>query len=278
MVVDETLPEPEPGFSLAISISDSPDLARLGLTDTHVHMALGEVARAVLNARGRLTYGGHLGADGFTAFLIHECEKYGTITRPFTGSIPWVVHRRTSTEDLIRLRRKINVFGRYEFLDPDGHQIDDATENRGSAPEEVASEIAVQSLTAMRVRVTDHTDGRLVIGGKRDGFLGRMPGVVEETILSIRAGKPVYVAGGFGGAAADVVAVLGLDPAGWIGLPGRASDDDIRELAAAVAETAFDVTRNGLTIEQNRQLAVSYRASEIASLVVRGLINLRGGT
>ncbi|MET0460959.1 MAG: hypothetical protein ABW195_17035, partial [Ilumatobacteraceae bacterium] len=124
-MVDETLSMPDAGFNLAISISGSPDLARLGLTSAHVHMALGEVARAVLNARGRLIYGGHLDPDGYTAFLIHECERYGTRTRPFTGAIPWVVHRRESTATLLRLRREMNVFGRYEFLDPDGHVLPD---------------------------------------------------------------------------------------------------------------------------------------------------------
>jgi hypothetical protein len=275
-VVEETLAEPDPGFNLAVSISNSPDLARLGLTDTHVDMALGEVARAVLNARGRLTYGGHLEAEGYTAFLIHECEKYGANTRPFTGSIPWVVHRRESTETLVRLRREINVFGRYEFLNPDGEVLSDPTADRGADPEDVDSETTIRSLTAIRVRVTAQTDGRLVMGGKRDGYLGRMPGVVEETILAVRARKPLFVAGGFGGAAADIALVLGLDPDGWLGLPDRSGDDGLRELADAAAEIGFDPRSNGLSAEQNRQLAVSYRASEIASLVVVGLINRRG--
>lgn len=276
-VAEETLAKPEPGFSLAISISNSPDLARLGLTETHVEMALGEVARAVLHARGRLTYGGHLEPASYTSFLIHECEKYGANSRPFTGSIPWAVHRQESTETLVRLRREINVFGRYEFLDPDGQVLADPTADRGTDPEEVDPETTIRSLTAMRVRVTEQTDGRLVMGGKRDGYLGRMPGVIEEAILAIRAGKPVFVAGGFGGASADIASVLGQDPDGWLGLPNRSGDAGLRELADAAAEMAFDSTSNGLSVEQNRKLAVSYRASEIASLVVVGLINRQGG-
>jgi hypothetical protein len=41
---------------VGISISDSSDLARLGLTDTHLRLALGEVARAVLVGGGKLAY------------------------------------------------------------------------------------------------------------------------------------------------------------------------------------------------------------------------------
>jgi len=40
--------------------------------------------------------------------------------------------------------------------------------------------------------------------------IGRMPGVAEEVILTLAMRKPVYIAGGFGGAAADVGRLLGF--------------------------------------------------------------------
>ncbi len=271
-MADQGLPEPEPGFKLAISISDSPDLARLGLTSTHLEMALGEVARAVLIASGRIVYGGHLDQAGYTAFLIHECEKFGSRNRPFTGAVPWPVHRQVPLAEIDRLRSTINLFGQYEFLDADGNVLDDPAQGRGPDPVDVDAETTVRGLTAMRQRVTDQADGRLVLGGKREGYQGRVPGVLEEAVLSIRAGKPIYVAGGFGGVAGDTAVVLGLDPDGWLKLPER-PDDDFIELEALAS--SWDATTNGLSVEQNRQLAVSYRASEIASLVIVGLTNLR---
>jgi hypothetical protein len=105
-----------------------------------------------------------------------------------------------------------------------------------------------------------------------------MPGVIEEVILSMRARKPIFVAGGFGGAAGDMAVALGLDPDEWLGLPNRNTDQALSELTTTAAETGWDPTANGLTLEQNRQLAVSYRASEIASLVIVGLTNLRDST
>jgi hypothetical protein len=65
----QALAETAPGFTLGVSVSHSPDLALLGLTETHLRMALGEVAQATLIAKGRLSYGGHLRDDGYTAFL-----------------------------------------------------------------------------------------------------------------------------------------------------------------------------------------------------------------
>jgi hypothetical protein len=256
-------------------VSNSPDLARLGLTETHLRMALGEIARAILVADGGLSYGGHLRADGYTAFLVHECEKYRSRNRPFTGCLPWSVHRALSAPELNQHRSSIGLLGRYVFLDPEGTPLDDPTEGRGSDGERVDAATTADSLTAARRYMAEITDGRIVLGGQRSAFQGRMPGVVEEIILSMRAGQPTYVAGGFGGAAGDIAHTLGLDPDGWLGIPDRSSDPDLSELASTADETSWDPTNNGLTLKQNRQLAVSYRASEIASLLIVGLTNLR---
>jgi hypothetical protein len=264
-----------PGFTLGVSVSDSPDLARLGLTETHLRMALGEIAQATLIANGRLTYGGHLRDDGYTAFLVHECEKYNSRDRPFTGRIPWSVHRRLTVEDINRHRQAIGLFGAYVFLDPDGQPIEDPTADRDSAEMEVGSREAADSLTAARRHLTATCDARLIVGGQRAGFQGRMPGVVEETILAIRAGQPVFVAGGFGGAAADVAQVLKFDPDNWLGLADESARPDLQELADSLNESGWSAEANGLTLKQNRQLAISYRASEVASLVIYGLTNLR---
>lgn len=271
----QTLPEPSPGFTLGVSISDSPDLARLGLTETHLRMALGEVAHATLIAKGRLSYGGHLRDDGYTAFLVNECERYGSRDRPFTGHIPWSVHRRLTVDDINRHRKAIGLYGSYVFLGPDGQPIEDPTADRDREAMQVGDREAADSLSAARHHLTATCDARLVVGGQRTGYQGHMPGVVEETILAVRARQPVFVAGGFGGAAGDVVRVLGFDPDNWLGLPDEAARPDLRELADALRETGWFPEANGLRREQNQQLAISYRASEIASLVIHGLTNLR---
>ena len=71
------------GKRLGISASDSPDLARLGLVDTHFRMTLGELTRTVVIAGGYLYYGGHLRAHGITNFLIDELQRYGPFQENF---------------------------------------------------------------------------------------------------------------------------------------------------------------------------------------------------
>jgi hypothetical protein len=264
-----------PGFTLGVSVSNSPDLARLGLTETHLRMALGEIAQATLIAKGRLSYGGHLRDDGYTAFLVHECEKYGSFDRPFTGHIPWSVHRRLTVEEINRHRKAVGLYGAYVFLDPDGQPIEDPTADRDPAAMPVGDRETAGSLTAARRHFTATCDARLVVGGQRTGYQGHMPGVVEETILAVRAGQPVFVAGGFGGAAADIARIFDFDPDNWLDLPDEAARPDLRELADTLNESGWSAEGNGLTLEQNRQLAISYRASEVASLVIHGITNLR---
>lgn len=269
----QALDRPRSGFDLGISVSVSPDLDRLGLTESHLRIALGDVARAVLIAGGRIVYGGHLDPDGYTAFLVHECERNGARDRPFTGCVAWPVHARLRPDELRALRHGIGLLGSYVYLDIEGAVIADR-ESMGAVDEEPDRETTIRALSGLRHHMTEHTDARVVLGGKRTGYEGRMPGVVEETILSLRAGRPVFVAGGFGGASGDIAVALGLDPEGWLALADRRSDPDIVELVQVAEGTGWTPTDNGLTVEQNYRLAISYRASEIASLVVVGLTNL----
>jgi SLOG-like protein len=41
--------------------------------------------------------------------------------------------------------------------------------------------------------------------GRRKGLQGNLPGVVEEALISLDAGQPIYLAGGFGGVTMDIL-------------------------------------------------------------------------
>ena len=62
---------------VGVSVSESADLRRLGLVERHLRLALGEVGRVVIRGGYSLVYGGHLDADGYTAFLQSEMDRYG---------------------------------------------------------------------------------------------------------------------------------------------------------------------------------------------------------
>lgn len=268
------------GKSLGISVSDSPDLERLGLLDTHLRVTLGELARTVVLAGGSLFYGGDLRPEGITRFLVEELHRYGRRDRPLKVCLSWTVHRSMSAQEIAAQREFLGLFGEIYFLSPDGRRLDGPTnepQKKSSTQEERAT-----ALTALRAFMTENTNARIVVGGKREAFQGAMPGIIEEVLFSIERRQPLYLAGGFGGATVDVIRTLHPAHAEW--LPSRADAVDydglqegLHRLSSAVAACNWDGHENGLSEAENRLLAASYRPSEVAALVGRGMGNLLVG-
>lgn len=262
---------------IAISASESPDLVRLGLVETHFRLALAEIARSVLVSGGKLAYGGHLDPLGYTVMLVKELHRYSSRDKPLRIYLAWQEHLKLSREQYELQKDQLGLFGEIVCLDPDGNEIDWG-KNRGDEPIVVGDpKLRQQSLTAMRVRMARTENGRILIGGRRAGFQGAMPGVLEEASLSLASGQPLYVAGGFGGACADIAHALGLDGGSWLPTNPDAPPPDIRltaglrQLTQLATKTGWKATNNGLSDDENSHLAATYRPSEIAALVSLGL-------
>jgi hypothetical protein len=268
------------GLRLGISVSDSPDLGRLGLLEAHLRLALGEVTRAALVGGCDLAYGGNLDPAGYTTFLMSELQRYGRRDRPLLVCLAWPEHRGLPLSTLTVTRRQLGLYGRIVCLDESGNEVEPAA-GREEAPQEPGGDVAA-ALTNLRRFMTGVTDARVLIGGRRSGFAGSMPGVLEEARFTIEAQKPVYLAGGFGGMTSDIVDTLRILPEAWIPSAADRSEMDpgtwrsLDELAAVAQAAGWTSKANGLTPEENRRLAVTHRASEIASLVILGLGRYRG--
>lgn len=264
------------GVRLGISVSESPDLSRLGLVETHLRLALAEIARCVLVAGGHLAYGGHLEPNGYTAFLVHELERYSRRDRPLLVCLAWTEHRKLTLTRLGAERQKLGLLGQLVCLDADGVEINPAAGREGPPqPEKDAAEIQ-QSLSGMRRFMTRATDGRVLVGGKRQNFQGIIPGILEEAILAAEQEQPLYLAGGFGGVTWDIAHSLGIGrPELFPVLPGAEVDRRVtaglERLAETLTATKGRSLDNGLSPDEMQRLAVSHRPSEIAALVSLGL-------
>ena len=262
---------------LGISVSGSPDLGRLGLFEEHFRLALGEIARCVLVSGGGLAYGGHLDSEGYTAFLIQELQRYHRRDWPLRVFLAWQEHRRLSVGELKKQRDLLGLYGRIECLGVDGTEINPSENRREEAVPETDEDVRKSSLTAMRERMAENTDGRIFLGGRRAGFQGNMPGLVEEAVMALEKGQPVYLAGGFGGMTLDMVRALGADDGSILptGADEPARDDrlvrGLEKLADAQNRTGRKGLDNGLTESENGKLAATHRPSEIAALVSLGL-------
>ena len=61
--------------------------------------------------------------------------------------------------------------------------------------------LRARGLTHLRRLLVARCQARVALGGKLEGFDGRLPGIVEEAFLSLEARQPLYLAGLLGGAA-----------------------------------------------------------------------------
>jgi len=264
-------------IDVGISVSDSADLARLGLSSRHAELAIGEIARAVLIAGGRITYGGRIKPSGFTHVLMDEVRRYGTARLSLTVCLALPEHRKLSSEELDQIDRSLGTWGRLVILDSDGKPIAqhrDRPEDRGEIEDD---DLRRASYAALRRYMNENTHARVIVGGQLLGAHGRVPGVVEEALLAIAKQTPLYVAGGFGGAAAAVASVLEPRLVEWLpsDIPEGYSEPTVARhleaLRSAAVSADWNPEANGLTDNENALLASTHRPGEIASVVVLGM-------
>lgn len=272
------------GIRLGLSVSDSADLARLGLLPRHAELAVGEIARAVLIGGGSLVYGGRIKPSGFTKFLMHEVHRYGH-SQSLTLCLAAPEHRKLSRRELYEFDSNVGNKGSITYLDEDGKIIEDFPSSKAESPDPITdNRMKMISYSSLRSFLGSVTDARVIIGGQLEGYQGKMPGIIEEAIISIQAGKPLYVVAGFGGAAALVAQALKIDDLSWApdGFPTQPKDERIKtsinQLKSQISDDNWAVEDCGLNQIQLRQLSASHRPREIASLLIKGLSRLNDNT
>ena len=262
------------GTRIGISASNSDDLDRLGLLEGHFNLALGELARMTLLLGGRLQYCGHLRPDGITAFLMGELKRYSRGNSPLDVVLAWPVHRATSLAELRRADEDLGANGTLLCLDLLGRPADPAV-GRGEAAEQVPPRDVPAGLTEMRRFANARAPARLLVGGRRSGYSGSIPGILEEAILALEGSKALFLAGGFGGVTHDIVATIAPDAAAWFPSADAATDRGEREgleiVTSLAAARGWAALENGLDASENHRLAATHRPSEIAALVGLGL-------
>lgn len=226
---------------------------------------------------GQLAYGGHLDPEGYTSFLVQELHRYSRRDRPLHIFLAWQEHRRLSLGVLEEQKKSLGLYGDITCLDTNGNKIDPARGRLEDPVPETDDGVRKESLTSLRRYIAENTDGRIFIGGRREGFQGDLPGLVEEAILALETGQPVYLAGGFGGVTLDIVRALEVDDGTWFpeGPNAHAPDErlamGLRKLADIRNQPSWAGLENGLSDEENQRLVATHRPSEIAALISLGV-------
>ena len=253
--------------TIAISVSESPDLRLLGMSDRHLRRATEVMATYLLSFGYRLAYGGDLRKNGFTEQLFELVSRYDRSPqsdgRPgVTDYLPWSACASISYEGYRDIADRLGNTAEIRCLGQDGSVL-----TKAKFPKELPEkreEVAI-SLTAMRRTMLEETEARVILGGRVEGYQGTMPGIAEEALLSLEAGKPLFLLGGFGGCARDVAEALQLIPP--LHDPPRVFWDRYEAFSGFRPERLS----NGLDFDENRTLARTPYILEAVNLVLRGL-------
>lgn len=291
---------PLTGHKLGISMAVSEDLDRIGLAPKHLESVVAEVAQMMLIGGGSILYAGAPGTHvpDLTSAIMDTVASYTTSVKAyvrqsrtsaqeeplhqeqmFSLTVPHVVLRDTASIE--RLDRAANHFAPYasiSVLDKNGDRIDDLSSVH---PWEGTAEDTARALTSVREALPHFCSARLLIGGKTlrhsrentNGYIGEYPGIIEEALYTVQASQPLFVAGGFGGAAALLARELGL------GLDLPVPDAALTEMRQCTSyrnaikeiKAKFDQSRTGLSEDDLRLLATTQRASELGTLLAKGL-------
>jgi hypothetical protein len=215
-------------------------------------------------------YGGRLVPTGFTQILLDEVRGFAEDRDALTICLAPSEHLKMSNDELLGFIGELHTSAVIVCLDQEGHRVDPTQRGMASPVD------GPIGLTALRQHITEITDARVLVGGQLSGYQGAMPGVIEESLMTVQAGQPLYAAGGFGGAAAAVAKALGYDELTWAPPDYPAQIEDARGPLDKLAELAAGgLSPDGLEDAERAQLAATHRPGDIAALVVSGLSRLR---
>ncbi len=273
---------------VALSVSESADSKSLGPGETHLDDAFTRIAHHLLVNGATLAHGGDLRPGGFSNQLFESAQTRDLAGKParkrIRNYLAWPTYLGLTKAQRALLRSVAELI---ELPPPKGLVKDP---DAFIAPDTVANAyLWARSLTAMRERMAQDLDARILLGGRIEGYSGRYPGLAEEALLAIRAKKPLYLVGGYGGCTSAVIdALRGTAPprfslefqarlpkyAGLVEYYNKREKDDpidYERLCAEFATAGIRGLNNGLNEAENDRLFDSVDLDEIETLLLQGL-------
>lgn len=222
---------------VAFSVSyQRENLLARGMGLEHLRELLIRLARPILRQGASLAYGGHWQEieDNFTYDLLRlisaEQEDSG-LGGPDTSLQIGILYNHAAWPHYLRISRTIEA----QWIN--ACRIVRVTQQQaGFAEADIAADTEVNSktprtlfnaavtlsamrrlmMTEMSIAIPDvpsperipAVSARILLGGKLDGFSGFVPGLFEEALVTLESQRPVYILGGFGGAAEILAAAI----------------------------------------------------------------------
>lgn len=233
LLIEPTRATPSRIVALTAS-GENRDLLSSGVGQVHINDFSERLARHLLIAGHRVAYGGTLTnensvtqalidvADGWRADLEFDLDKTPqervAASDRALESPPMRNYAAWPTSDLVTPERRGRHLGVCGFVEVDPAAREPGPAFRDLAREELEAHrgwYEAEALSAMRARMSDDCDVRIMIGGRIHGWLGWVPGIAEELVASVERGKPVLILGAYGGCCGVLATFLRDPKATW---------------------------------------------------------------
>lgn len=241
-----------------------------------------------------LIYGGDLRENGFTQFILDEAMIIQSRLKDqnvrVENHLAWPIYLGDEMKKF-----KIKYRG---VLHTEEHKIpDDITQKNDvfllpNSPQN--KYVWSRCLTEMREKSINKSQLRIFSGGKCEGYLGKMPGILEEFVIAVEQEKPIYLLGGFGGITHKIMeSILNKKLADELSEKWQIENNaEYAELQKIAAKEGFQADykelskqilnlcpkdlaeKSGLTTEQYKRLMITPFVDEAVHLILKGLPSL----
>lgn len=189
---------------IGISISDSnpKDYSQYHLHTDQLQRLSQDLVRHLLARSATVIYGGDLRNDGFTEFILNEAvalkSRLNNEKIHIENHLAFPLHNLNAAviEWKAKYRSVIKTVLHEVPVDAVGLAIGNKDLDIDSTSNKY---LWSRCLSEMRCNSISSSTARICAGGKLVGYKGKMPGVLEEILITLEADKPLYLLGGFGG-------------------------------------------------------------------------------
>ena len=281
-------------LNVGVSISENPDLRKLGYSSMHLQDATVEFSRYLLIHGATLVYGGDLRENGYTYLFAELAKQYSSRENfdkeRFVNYFAWPIHKKLTKGD--KLDFKQQKVGIVEVPPPKGVNDDPKLLPDPSSSE--AKMIMAKSFSIMRKEMNTKCDARILLGGKTTGFQGIYPGIPEEAHLAMADNKPVYLLGAYGGATRHIINLITKQASDALNKKAQLSDKAYSDLYTAwnkKEKQKIDLNvfyeffkkytlkkfakNNGLSEEENLRLFSTDNLTEMIFYILKGLTAIK---
>lgn len=200
------------GLRFGLSISTAPDMPGAIDPEPFINGLTFRLASSILLEGGTLVMGHRWSSEGIMENLTfqardsrglgwQQAEAPATPPGPaIINLIAWPDQPPCDDRNAGRMLRD-GILEIRQVPPPDVPLTELGTDPAAALTRELGRFARIRALTAMRQEIVRLTDARICLGGETAKPSRRLPGLIEEALFTVAAGKPLYISGALGGAA-----------------------------------------------------------------------------